>query len=125
MKISAVLTIATLLCAGPVLAQTQAPASPAAPSTPVAKTQAPVASTTPAKTTDARPQAKEVRAECKDEIRTQGLKGQAGKQAVSDCVVKERPDLAAQEQCRTDPKTKGMDKEAREAFVKDCVKHKS
>ena len=111
MKISTALLIAAFACAGPALAQTAAPA-PAAPA---------ATSATPSLTKSGKPRAKEVRAQCRAESKAQGLKGAERKQATADCVIKQRPDLAAREKCKRDPQTKGMDKAARKAFIKDCV----
>ena len=48
---------------------------------------------------------------------------------MTECFIKQRPDLAAKEMaretCRADAKAKGIAKDARKAFVKDCVKTKS
>ena len=46
------------------------------------------------------------------------------RKAVSDCVVKVRPDLAVREQCRADGFAKGLRKEELRAFVKDCARSK-
>ena len=62
-----------------------------------------------------------VRARCRDEVKGENLKGDARKQAMADCIVKQRPDMAARVKCQMDPSLKGMDKAARRAAVKACV----
>ncbi len=100
-------------------AQTNAPAPTSAPvTTPVAPSDVPL-------TKNGKPRAKELRAACRDEAKGQGLKGDARKQAVVDCVSTQRPDLAARLKCGMDPQAKGLDKEAKRAFIKDCAKGKS
>ena len=114
------LAAAFSLAASAASAQTTspAPAVPAAAPTPAAPAAIPT-------TKNGKPRAKELRAACRDEAKGQGLKGDARKQAVADCVIKQRPDLAARMQCSMDPKAKGLDREAKRAFIKDCVKGKS
>jgi hypothetical protein len=65
---------------------------------------------------------KEVLATCREEAKSQGLKGDARKTAVQDCFVKQRPDLAGWEKCRTAPEMKGKDKDERKALLKECLK---
>ena len=65
---------------------------------------------------------KEVRAECKADAEAKGLKGDDKRKAMMECVVKQRPDLAAKEQCRMDGFAKGLRKDELKAFVKDCAK---
>ncbi len=72
-----------------------------------------------------RPKGKEVRAECKADADSKGLKGDDKRKAMMECVVKQRPDLAAKEQCRMDGFAKGLRKEELKAFVKDCAKGKA
>lgn len=87
-----------------------------------------VPSSTTANTDEAAPGAaigiKPLRASCRDEARAKGLKGVAKRQAVSACVVQQRPDLASREQCRSDGFSKGLRKQELHAFVKDCLKTK-
>ncbi len=68
---------------------------------------------------------KALRASCREEAESKGLKGPAKREAVSACVVRQRPDLAGREQCRTDAFGKGLRKEELHTFVKDCTKSKS
>ena len=56
----------------------------------------------------------------RDSAKSEGLTGDALRRAVSDCVVKVRPDLAGREQCRMDGFAKGLRKQELRAFVKDC-----
>lgn len=126
MKLITALALAGSLVALPAFAQQSAP--PAA-TTPPAAQQTPAAQETPADaaphlTKSGKPRAKDVRAQCRDEVKTQGLKGDERKKAVADCVVKARPDLAAAEECRQDPGLKSMDKDARKAAIKACIKGK-
>lgn len=107
-----------LLFAAPAFAQTTAPAAPAASPTPMAAPETPAA---PAMTKDGKPRMKEVRAQCRDETKAQNLKGDARKQAMADCIVKQRPDMEARVKCQMDPSLKGMDKGARKEAVKACV----
>jgi hypothetical protein len=116
-----ILAAAFSLAAGAVFAQTPAPSVPTAP----VVAPAPAAPSAIPLTKDGKPRAKEVRAACRAEAKGQGLKGDARKQAVADCVVKQRPDLAARMQCSMDPKAKGLDRDAKRAFIKDCIKGKS
>ncbi|UDL94315.1 hypothetical protein LGH83_17635 [Lichenihabitans sp. PAMC28606] len=119
MKIVSSLVLVLALGLTPALAQTAAaPATTAPAAAAPATTAAPVASDL---TKDGKPRMKVVRAQCKDEVQGQGLKGAARKDAMAACIVKQRPDKAAAMKCRMDPQTKGMDKTARKAFVKDCV----
>ncbi len=116
MRLFAAFLVAGALVATPAFAQQQD--NTTAPQTP-----APT-DTAPALTKSGKPRAKDVRAECREQVKSQGLKGAERKQAVSDCVLKARPDLAAAEECRQDPNLKGMDKAARKAAIKECVKNK-
>lgn len=124
MKVSALTILASLCLAAPAFAQSATPATPVAPA-------AAPAATTPAPdmTKDGKPKAKEVRQTCRAEAKSQGLKGDAREKAVSDCFVKQRPDLAGREaaldQCRADAKAKGVAKgDERKAFMKSCIKSK-
>jgi len=116
MKLFAAVLIAGALAAGPALAQQTT--QPGASTPPAAEESA------PALTKSGKPRAKDVRAQCREEAKAQGLKGDDRKKAVSDCVIKARPDLAAAEECRQDPNLKGMDKEARKDAIKECIKSK-
>ncbi len=124
MKVSALALLATLCCAVPVMAQVPAPTSPATPSTtPAASVPAPTMGT------DGKPVAKEVREQCRATAKAQGLQGEQREAAVSECFIKQRPDLAAKEtarmQCAGDAKAKGLKPgEERKAFMKDCIKGK-
>jgi hypothetical protein len=117
MRLLATAAVMLALVAGPAFAQTPTPAA-AAPAA-----SAPAAMATPAAglTKDGKPRMKDVRATCQSQAKGQGLKGDGRRQAVEDCIIKQRPDMAASVKCRMDPQTKGMDKDARRAFVKDCV----
>ena len=93
-----------------------------------AVTPAPASTSQPAPqetlTKDGKPKAKLVRAQCRTEAETQGLKGMDKRKAVSACLVKQRPDLAVKEQCRMDGHEKGLKKDGLKSFVKDCAKAK-
>ena len=67
------------------------------------------------------PKMKVVRDQCRVEVKAQRLKGDARRQAMSDCIVKERPDQSARLKCASDPQARAMAKDARRAFVKECV----
>ena len=97
--------------------------SPAASGSPAAQTPSAIAaSPAPADfTKKGLLKMKVVRERCRGEIQAGGLKGEARRQAMGECVVKARPDKASQVRCAMDPQTKGMDREARRAFVKDCA----
>ncbi len=116
MKIFAALLMTGVLVAGPALAQQNPPAAPP----PATETKSPE----PALTKSGKPKAKDVRAQCREDAKAKGLKGDARSEAIEDCFVKARPDLAAAEECRTDPKLKNLDKDARKAAIKECVKSK-
>jgi hypothetical protein len=114
MKTALFAILASALYAGAAFAQTAAPSA----------TPAPAAAATPAAAAEgAKPKKKEVLASCRDEAKSQGLKGDARKAAVQECFVKQRPDLAAWEKCRTDPQMKGKDKDERKALMKECLKN--
>jgi curli biogenesis system outer membrane secretion channel CsgG len=111
---------AFLLGSTAAFAQTPAPTAPAA--APAAT--APAAPAQPAAsdmTKDGKPRMKVVRAQCRDEVGGQKLTGDARKQAMADCIVKQRPDMEARIKCQMDPSLKGMDKGARHAAVQACV----
>jgi hypothetical protein len=109
-----------LLASPPALAQTAAPAT--APAAPAAN--APATTNQPSgadMTKDGKPRMKFVRAQCRDEVKGESLQGDARKQAMADCIVKQRPDMEARVKCQMDPNLKGMDKGARRAAVQACV----
>ena len=114
--LASVLLLSVTLGLVPALAQT-APTAPV----PAASAPAATAATAPDTTKDGKPRMKVVRAQCRDEIVGQDLKGDARKQAMAACIVKARPDMEARVKCRMDPQAKGLDKDARRTFVKDCV----
>jgi hypothetical protein len=102
----------TLLLAGPALAEdTKAPTTQDAPQSSDL-------------TKSGKVKAKVVRKQCKEEAKSQGLKGAEKKKAVADCVIKARPDLAASEECHQDPSLKGLDKDAKKAKIKECIASK-
>ena len=112
---------ALLLTSSAAFAQT---AAPAAPVTAAPAAAAPAATAQPAAsdlTKDGKPRMKVVRAQCRDEVKGQSLKGDARKQAMADCIVKQRPDMEARVKCQMDPSLKGMEKSARHAAVQACV----
>ena len=112
---------ALLLTSSAAFAQT---AAPAAPVTAAPAAAAPAGTTQPAAsdlTKDGKPRMKIVRAQCRDEVKGQSLKGDARKQAMADCIVKQRPDMEARVKCQMDPSLKGMEKSARHAAVQACV----
>jgi hypothetical protein len=116
MKTLSLFAAVAFLAAAPAFAQTAAvPATPAAPAPPAA---APAA---PSLTKDGKPRMKDVRATCKSESEAAGLKGDARKSAMADCMIKQRPDKAAAIRCRMDPAMKGMDKDARKTAMQACV----
>jgi hypothetical protein len=112
MKMSQLIVVACALYAGSAFAQTASPAP--ADTAPAAESAAP---------SSGKPKPKEVLAQCRDEAKTQGLKGDARKTAVEECFLKKRPDRAAWEKCRTDPGMKGKDKDERKALMKECLKN--
>ena len=125
MRYAALALVVAFGLAAPALAQAPAASLSSAPPSP-ASTPVPAPAADLTKT--GKPRAKEVRKTCRDEAKAQGLKGDARRKAVSDCFIKQRPDLAAQEnareQCFTDAKAKGMKKDARKDFMKECRKAK-
>lgn len=110
---------AILLMSGSAFAQTAAPAAPT-PATQAAPATAPSPGSADL-TKDGKPRMKVVRAQCKDEVKGQNLKGDARKQAMAACIIKQRPDMEARVKCQMDPSLKGMDKAARKDAVKACV----
>lgn len=120
----ALIMLASLALAAPALAQTApAPASaPAAPTTPSQAAPAPMAPSSEAE--GGKDGVKALRASCRDEAKAKDLKGDAKREAISACVVRQRPDLAGREQCRTEGFGKGLRKKELHAFVKDCAKTK-
>ena len=63
---------------------------------------------------------KDVRAQCKADAQSQGLRGTARKGFVQDCFVKARPDLAAAQKCRQQGKEQGLADNDLKAFVRNC-----
>lgn len=117
MKTIVVALVAGLAGLAPAVAQTAAaPAAPAVVAPPAVAAPAPA---TPGLTKDGKPRMKDVRAQCKAEVGS--LKGAPRRQAMADCMIKQRPDKAAAIQCRMDPALRGMDKVARKTAVKACV----
>ena len=116
-SVALVTFFAVALNAAPTYAQTPAAA-------PAASTTAAPATPAPELTKDGKPKAKMVRAQCRADAEAQGLKGMEKQKAVSACLVKQRPDLAAKEQCRMDGHEKGLKKDGLKDFVKDCAKAK-
>ena len=112
---------ALLLSTTAAFAQTTAPATPAA-SPPAATAPAtPAPAATVGLTKDGKPKMDDVRAQCRDEVRSGGAKGDARKQAMADCIIKKRPDMETRVKCQMDPAMKGLDKDARRAAMKACV----
>jgi psiF repeat len=111
---------AVVFVAGSAFAQTTAPAPGPAAAPPAAVAPASPAPE-PALTKDGKPRMKVVRAQCREEAKTGGLKGDARKQAMADCIVKQRPDMEARMKCQMDPSLKSMDKDARRVAIKACV----
>ncbi|WP_020176056.1 PsiF family protein [Methyloferula stellata] len=116
MKTTLFIVLASALYAGAALAQTASPPATSAPA------DAAAPATTAAAAQSGKPKPKEVLATCRDEAKSQGLKGDARKTAVQECFVKQRPDLVAWEKCRTDPEMKGKAKGERKALMKECLK---
>ena len=110
-------TAALLLSCTAAFAQTPAPATAPAATAPAATTQ-PAASDL---TKDGMPRMKVVRAQCRNEVKGQNLAGDARKQAMAACIVKQRPDMEARIKCQMDPSLKGMEKSARHTAVQACV----
>ncbi|MDX7949719.1 hypothetical protein P7D22_00820 [Lichenihabitans sp. Uapishka_5] len=108
--------LALMLASGAAYAQNAAPAAPAAQAAPAA-----TAAGSAELTKDGKPRMKVVRAQCRDVVKSQDLKGDARKQAMADCIVKQRPDMEARVKCHMDPSLKTMDKGARSAAIKACV----
>lgn len=120
----AVTLIAALAFAAPALAQTT-PAPAAAPDAPAASGPAPSSpAASGAEAEGGKEGVKALRASCRDEAKAKDLKGDAKREAISACVVRQRPDLAGREQCRTEGFGKGLRKKELHAFVKECAKTK-
>ncbi|MCW6510854.1 hypothetical protein [Lichenifustis flavocetrariae] len=114
-------TAIALLCASTsAFAQATAPAAPAPAPAPAAAAPAtpPAASDM---TKDGKPRMKVVRAQCREEVKGENLKGDARREAMGACIVKQRPDKEAQVKCSMDPSLKGMAKSARHDVIKACV----
>lgn len=109
--------MALLVMSGSAFAQTPSPSVPAAP----ASQAAPASSSSADLTKDGKPRMKIVRAQCKDEVKGQNLKGDARKQAMAACIIKQRPDMEARVKCQMDPSLKGMDKASRKEAMKSCM----
>ena len=118
LKRAFIIVAATVLVAGPGFAQTTAPA---ATTPPPPATATPSPATTPSLTKDGKPRMKEVREQCREEVKAGALKGDARRQAMGDCIIKQRPDMEARVKCSMDPSLKGMDKDARRTAVKACI----
>ena len=70
--------------------------------------------------TTTRLSATEVRAQCRDEARTQGLKGEDRVASVDACYAKALPERAAALKCRRDGKAKGLAGTDLRDFTKQC-----
>jgi hypothetical protein len=86
-----------------------------------------VVATTPASgvptvplTRDGKPKAKELRAACKAQAETKGLKGKDAKDAWIACYRAGRPDLAKRFDCRKEAKAKGLKDDELKAAYKAC-----
>ena len=116
---------ALALCLGLSAAAAQmAPVTPDGapiPSAPAPSASGPATNGTPANAgAAAATSGKEARQQCRDAAIAQGLRGEARKADVKECVAKARPDLVTATQCREQGKAKGLaDKELR-VFVRLC-----
>jgi hypothetical protein len=106
-----------MLAFTPVVAQTAAPA-PDQGAAPAAGSVVPSGA---ASGSAAKPTAKELIASCRADARGKGLKGDALKAAVRDCVAAQRPKLAARMQCRQQAKAQGLTGDAVKAAVETCM----
>jgi hypothetical protein len=106
-----------LLAFAPVVAQTAAPA-PDQSAAPAARSVVP---SDAASGSAAKPTAKDLIAGCRADARGKGLKGDALKSAVRDCVGAQRPKLAERMQCRQQAKAQGLTDDALKAAVKTCM----
>ena len=61
-----------------------------------------------------------VRAQCRDDARTQGLKGEDRVASVDACYAKALPERAAALKCRRDGKAKGLAGTELRDFTKQC-----
>lgn len=68
-----------------------------------------------------KPSGKELIASCRADSKAKGLKGDALRAAVDECVGAERPKLAARLQCHQQGKAKGLAGDELKSFVKSCV----
>ena len=75
---------------------------------------------TPGAATTTRLSATEVRAQCRDDARTQGLKGEDRVASVDACYAKALPERAAALKCRRDGKAKGLAGTELRNFTKQC-----
>lgn len=69
----------------------------------------------------AKSSAKDLIASCRSDARAKGLKGDALKSAVNDCVGAQQPKTAARLECRQQGKAQGKSGDDLKAFVKSCV----
>jgi hypothetical protein len=106
------------LAAAQSLAQTSAPA-PDQSAAPAVGTVVPSAGA--AAGSAATPTAKELIGACRADARAKGLRGDALKSAVRDCVGAQRPKLAERMQCRQQAKAQGLSGDAMKAAVKTCM----
>ncbi len=111
-----------VLAATPVMAQATAPAAAPAPAPAASAPTAAPAAAAPTTTKDGKPTMKVVREQCRNEVIAGGTKGPARRQAMADCIIKQRPDMTTRINCAMDPSLKGMDKDAKRDAVKACVR---
>jgi len=64
--------------------------------------------------------ARDARAQCRAEAKTQGLKGDERKASVSACFAKAMPEQAAAMKCRMDGKAKGLSGGDLRKFTRQC-----
>ena len=68
-----------------------------------------------------KPSAKDLIASCRNDSRAKGLRGDALKSAVHDCVAAQSPKAAARLDCRLQGKAQGKSGDDLKAFVRSCM----
>jgi hypothetical protein len=108
------------LASAPVVAQTESQPADQAPSSSSGASSPPAQSApTPE---DRRSAAKALVAQCIAAAKEKGLRGDARKDAINNCIAAQRPDLAARRECFQKGKAQNLAGDAFKAFVRQCVR---
>ncbi|MGA2793515.1 MAG: hypothetical protein ABSE69_08265 [Roseiarcus sp.] len=109
--------LAVALACAPAAAQTSPPPADQGPPPDAAASEGPA----PAAASDGKPSPKELIASCRAAAKAKGLKGDALKASLDECVGAQRPKLAARLECRQKGKAQGVADDQLKAYVKSCL----